>query len=224
MGRASMSQLRDVDPDDARKVTFTLQDTVACGSSNPEAWKVPTTWRYLPPEGANVTDVLFENETAPNLEGVRNTAIGVRSDGNETLLSLTVGQSMVLMHDAPVERGDLDVLGMTDQWNGLRVAVTVAGHDTWDLFRWSKRFNDEPELRFTWLVILEMPIQRCRGFRGWGCWPRSEPSWPCATSSVPMTGRPPLRRTRKPAPSLRRNDEAFIPDASRPRLRWTHGD
>ena len=83
----------------------------------------------------------------------RNTAIGARSDGNETLLSLTVGQSMVLMHDAPVERGDLDVLGMTDQWNGLGVAVTIAGHDTWDLFRWSKRFNDEPELRFTWLVI-----------------------------------------------------------------------
>ncbi|MEC7098006.1 MAG: hypothetical protein VXW74_01000, partial [Candidatus Thermoplasmatota archaeon] len=119
----------------------------------PEAWKVPTTWRYLPPEGANVTDVLFENETARDLEGVRNTAIGARSDGNETLLSLTVGQSMVLMHDAPVERGDLDVLGMTDHWNGLGVAVTIAGHDTWDLFRWSKRFNDEPELRFTWLVI-----------------------------------------------------------------------
>ena len=142
-----------VDPDDARKVTFTLEDTVACGSTNPEAWKVPTTWRYLPPEDANVTDVLFENETARDLEGVRNTAIGARSDGNETLLSLTVGQSMVLMHDAPVERGDLDVLGMTDQWNGLGVAVTIAGHDTWDLFRWSKRFNDEPELRFTWLVI-----------------------------------------------------------------------
>jgi len=45
------------------------------------------------------------------------------------------------------------VLGMTEQWNGLGVAVTVAAHDTWDLFRWSKRFNDDPELRFTWLVI-----------------------------------------------------------------------
>ena len=143
----------EVDAEDARKVTFTLEDTVACGSSNPEAWKVPTTWRYLPPDGTTVTEVLFENETAPNLEGVRNTAVGVRTDGNETLLSLTVGQSMVLMHDAPVERGDLDVLGMTDQWNGLDVAVTITGHDTWDLFRWSKRFNDEPELRFTWLVI-----------------------------------------------------------------------
>ena len=143
----------EVDAEDARKVTFMLEDTVACGSSNPEAWKVPTTWRYLPPDGTTVTEVLFENETAPNLEGVRNTAVGVRTVENETLLSLTVGQSMVLMHDAPVERGDLDVLGMTDQWNGLGVAVTIAGHDTWDLFRWSKRFNDEPELRFTWLVI-----------------------------------------------------------------------
>tara|TARA_Y100000766_G_scaffold43706_1_gene33760 strand:- start:842 stop:1180 length:339 start_codon:yes stop_codon:yes gene_type:complete len=60
---------------------------------------------------------------------------------------------MDLLLDAPVNRSDLDVLGMTDQWNGLGVAVTIAGHDTWDLFRWSKRFNDEPELRFTWLVI-----------------------------------------------------------------------
>ena len=60
---------------------------------------------------------------------------------------------MVMVLDAPVERSELDVLGMTEQWNGLGVAVTIAGHDTWDLFRWSKRFNDEPELRFTWLVI-----------------------------------------------------------------------
>ena len=143
----------EVDPDDARKVTFTLKDTVACASTNPEAWKVPTTWRFLPPEGVSVTEVLFEGEPARNLEGVRNTAVGTRTDGNETLLSLAVGQSMVMVLDAPAERSELDVHGMTEQWTGLGVAVTIAGHDTWDLFRWSKRFNDEPELRFTWLVI-----------------------------------------------------------------------
>ena len=142
-----------VDPDDRRRVSFTLQDTVACSSSNPEAWKVPTTWRFLPPTGINVTNVTLEGEPAETLDGVRNTAVGYRFDGNETLLSLTVGQRMEMVLDAPVNRSELDVLGMTEHWNGLGVAVTIAGHDTWDLFRWSKRFNDEPELRFTWLVI-----------------------------------------------------------------------
>lgn len=143
----------EVDPENRRNVSFTLEDTVACGSSNPEAWKVPTTWRFLPPEGVAVTEVYLEGAPARNLTGERNTAAGARADGNETLLSLAVGQRMDLVLDAPVNRSDLDVLGMTEQWNGLGVAVTVAAHDTWDLFRWSKRFNDEPELRFTWLVI-----------------------------------------------------------------------
>lgn len=143
----------DVNSTDARKVSFTLVDTVACNASNPEAWKVPTTWRFLPPEGVTVTNVSLDGNPAQDLEGVRNTATGVRTVGNETLLSLAVGQRMDLVLDAPVNRSDLDVLGMTEQWNGLGVAVTIAGHDTWDLFRWSKRFNDEPELRFTWLVI-----------------------------------------------------------------------
>jgi hypothetical protein len=142
-----------VDPDDGRRVSFTLKDMVACSSSNPEAWQVPTTWRFLPPEGTAVTNVTIDGLPAEDLTGVRNTAVGFRFEGNETLLSLSVGQRMDLLLDAPVNRSDLDVLGMTDQWNGLGVAVTIAGHDTWDLFRWSKRFNDEPELRFTWLVI-----------------------------------------------------------------------
>ena len=159
---------------------------MACGSSNPEAWKVPTTWRYLSPDGTTVTEVLFENETAPNLEGVRNTAVGVRTVENETLLSLTVGQSMVLMHDAPVERGDLDVLGMTDQWNGLGVAVTIAGHDTRDCSDGASGSSS-----------LAMPIQMP--------WLVGEPLAAVGTvvqrtSFAPMTGPPPLRRTRKPAP------------------------
>ena len=30
--------------------------------------------------------------------------------------------------------------------------MTIAAHDTTDLFLWSKRFDDEDQLRFTWLV------------------------------------------------------------------------
>ncbi|GIS27650.1 MAG: hypothetical protein CM15mP128_4090 [Methanobacteriota archaeon] len=56
---------------------------MACGSSNPRRGRSPTTWRYSR-QRCQVTDVLFENETARDLEGVRNTAIGARSDGNET--------------------------------------------------------------------------------------------------------------------------------------------
>lgn len=44
-------------------------------------------------------------------------------------------------------------MGRTDFWNNHSTAVTIAGHATNDLFQWSKRFDDDPFLRFTWLVI-----------------------------------------------------------------------
>ena len=58
----------------------------------------------------------------------------------------------------PVEvelaQGDVeyDVLGQTEFWNNHSAAVTIAGHQTNELFKWSKRFLDEDDIRFTWLV------------------------------------------------------------------------
>ena len=47
---------------------------------------------------------------------------------------------------------DVDVLGRSQFWNNYSAAVTIAAHDTTDLFKWSKRFGEEPHLKFTWLV------------------------------------------------------------------------
>ena len=43
-------------------------------------------------------------------------------------------------------------MGQTEFWNNHSAAVTIAGHYTNDLFKWSKRFLDEDDIRFTWLV------------------------------------------------------------------------
>jgi len=42
---------------------------------------------------------------------------------------------------------------MTNFWNNHSAAITIAAHETTDLFKWSKRFVDQDDLVFTWLVI-----------------------------------------------------------------------
>jgi hypothetical protein len=48
--------------------------------------------------------------------------------------------------------GDHDVVGRTAFFNNHSAAVTIAAHETHDLFKWSKRFVDDEHLVFTWLV------------------------------------------------------------------------
>ena len=50
------------------------------------------------------------------------------------------------------ENIEFDVLNQSQFWNGYDAAVTIAAHDTTDLFKWSKRFDSDEELRFTWLL------------------------------------------------------------------------
>ena len=45
-----------------------------------------------------------------------------------------------------------DVLKQAEFFNNHSAAVTVAGHQTTDLFKWAKRFVDDTSVRFTWLV------------------------------------------------------------------------
>lgn len=45
-----------------------------------------------------------------------------------------------------------DVLAQADFFNNHTAAITVAGHQTTDLFKWAKRFVDDTDVRFTWLV------------------------------------------------------------------------
>ena len=45
-----------------------------------------------------------------------------------------------------------DVLAQAEFFNNHSAALTVAAHETTDLFKWSKRFAGESDVRFTWLV------------------------------------------------------------------------
>ena len=47
---------------------------------------------------------------------------------------------------------EYDITGRTKFFNNKSSALTIAGHSTTDLFLWSKRFDGNDELRFTWLI------------------------------------------------------------------------
>ena len=85
-----------------------------------------------------------------NLTGQRQTSEGWRMDGNELLVSVLRGTVVTVLLDG--EDIAFDVHNQTRFWNGYDAAVTIAAHDTTDLFKWSKRFTSDDELRFTWLV------------------------------------------------------------------------
>ena len=71
-------------------------------------------------------------------------------DGEELLVSVQRGTIVTIVLDG--ENISYDVHNQTQFWNGYEAAVTIAAHDTTELFLWSKRFDDEDQLRFTWLV------------------------------------------------------------------------
>ena len=45
-----------------------------------------------------------------------------------------------------------DIMGIAEFWNNHSSAITIAAHETTDLFKWSKRFVDQDNLVFTWLL------------------------------------------------------------------------
>ncbi|MGB0365850.1 MAG: hypothetical protein ACPGJD_07330 [Candidatus Poseidoniaceae archaeon] len=137
---------------DQEAATFTFSSIVTeqCTSVASNAWNVPATWR-LSFENATVVDVQDAlGQSMKNLTGERQTAEGWRMDGDELLISVKRGTILTVILDG--ENISFDVHNQTQFWNGYDVAVTIAAHDTTDLFLWSKRFDDEDQLRFTWLV------------------------------------------------------------------------
>ena len=66
------------------------------------------------------------------------------------VLSVVNGHAVnITLNASDVEH---DVLAQATFFNNHSAAVTVAGHETTDLFKWAKRFVDDTEVRFTWLV------------------------------------------------------------------------
>ncbi|CAI8373608.1 MAG: Uncharacterised protein [Candidatus Poseidoniaceae archaeon] len=140
---------KDLDQE-ASTFTFSSIVTEQCTSLAPNAWNVPVTWR-LSFENATVVDVQdILGQSMKNLTGERQTAEGWRMDGEDLLVSVRRGTIVTVVLDG--ENISFDVHNQTQFWNGYDAAVTIAAHDTTDLFLWSKRFDDEDQLRFTWLV------------------------------------------------------------------------
>tara|TARA_B100000459_G_scaffold147163_1_gene115544 strand:- start:472 stop:1710 length:1239 start_codon:yes stop_codon:yes gene_type:complete len=136
--------------EEAATLTFSSIITEQCTSVAPNAWNVPSTWR-LSFENATVVDVRdVLGQSMANLSGERQTSEGWRMDGEELLVSVQRGTIVTIVLDG--ENISYDVHNQTQFWNGYEAAVTIAAHDTTELFLWSKRFDDEDQLRFTWLV------------------------------------------------------------------------
>ena len=135
-------------------LTFEHEDTEQCRAAAPDAWNVPVTW-YA--EIGNST-VLDSNLPVLDVEE-SNSKEGWRQEGEILYISVLKGHrvNFTLSDD-----DGYDIGGRTQFFNNKSTAVTIAGHSTTDLFHWSKRFDDQENIRFTWLISprpLEMGIE-----------------------------------------------------------------
>ncbi len=124
--------------------SFLHQDSVSCNSAAPNAWNVPVTWKIDIGNGTVLNSTLDQIS-----EDARTTQEGWRTEGNILYASVLRGNEVIFEID---NISEYDILGRTKFFNNKSVAVTIAGHSTTDLFRWSSRFDDNPDLRFTWLI------------------------------------------------------------------------
>jgi hypothetical protein len=153
-GKRCYEHVRDVNEVDGRTVlTFESLETEACRSvSNNLPWNVPLTW-LIDVEGVEVVDVLTStsNRSLESIEGEKNTQEGWwQQDDGTLVLSIVNGHAVnITLNGSDVGH---DVLAQADFFNNHTAAVTVAGHETTDLFKWAKRFVDDTDVRFTWLV------------------------------------------------------------------------
>jgi hypothetical protein len=131
-------------------VNFESLLTEACTSGDHVGWNLPLTWR-LNVGSADVANVSINGTDALSIEGEVNAMQGWRQQSDGTvLISVKDGEpTEIHFNDTQI---DYDILGLTEFWNNHSSAVTVAGHATSDLFKWSKRFLEEDNVRFTWLL------------------------------------------------------------------------
>ncbi len=143
-------------------LSFESLETAACaGASEGLPWNVPLTW-LIDIGGADVIDVSDSSGSLPSIEQVKTTREGWRmQEDGHLVLSLVNGHPVEIhLNESNVS---YDILGQTRFFNNLTAAVTVAGHETTDLFKWSKRFLEDTDVRFTWLV----QPRPAEGVHGW---------------------------------------------------------
>ena len=153
-GKRCYEHDRDAAEIDGRTVlTFESLETEACRSvSNDLPWNIPLTW-LIDVEGVEVLDVVSvnSNRSLASIEGEKNTQQGWwQQDDGTLVLSIVNGRPVnITLNGSDVNN---DVLKQAEFFNNHSAAVTVAGHQTTDLFKWAKRFVDDTSVRFTWLV------------------------------------------------------------------------
>ena len=153
-GKRCYEHDREVAEIDGRTVlTFESLETEACRSvSNDLPWNIPLTW-LIDVEGVEVLDVVSvnSNRSLLSIEGEKNTQQGWwQQDDGTLVLSVVNGHPVnITLNGSDVNN---DVLKQAEFFNNHSAAVTVAGHQTTDLFKWAKRFVDDTSVRFTWLV------------------------------------------------------------------------
>lgn len=136
--------------------------TDACtAASEGLAWNVPLTW-LIDTEGQVVEGVTSNGLSLPSIEHERRSMEGWWQQPDGVLVLSVVNGHPVDIHFAESDVS-YDVLGQATFFNNRSAAVTVAGHQTTDLFTWSKRFLDATEIRFTWLLQPRL----ADGVHGW---------------------------------------------------------
>jgi len=138
-----------ISPEDGNYViSFESLIKEQCTQLFPERWNVPVTWMIDLGQSELISVESF-GEPLEDITNKRHTQEGYSKAGNQYLhLSVVDGRSV----NITVESEYYDIMGISQFWNNHTSAITIAAHETTDLFKWSKRFVDQDNLVFTWLV------------------------------------------------------------------------
>ena len=119
-----------------------------CTQLFPERWNVPITWK-IDLGDAELLSVDVSGALMDDISNKRHTQEGYTKQAGQYLhLSVTDGRSVNITVDSEY----YDITGIAKFWNNHSAAITIAAHETTDLFKWSKRFVDQDNLVFTWLL------------------------------------------------------------------------
>ena len=116
--------------------SFGIELSSRSAGCDPRAWDVPVTW-FL--SGLGDVDVLSANTTLLGSDAPRADTGVTQIDGG---LLVSVRTSEPVRFNLSGE-ATLSVVNATEFWNGHVVAITIAGHRTTDLFKWSKGSTTE---------------------------------------------------------------------------------
>ena len=129
-------------------LSFESLVTEECTNLIPERWNIPVTW-IININYSDVISVFSESEILEDITEDRHTKEGyTHVEGQYLHLSVINGNRV----EITMNQSEYDILGISEFWNNHSAAITIAAHETTDLFKWSKRFVDQEDLVFTWLV------------------------------------------------------------------------